>query len=230
MKSIKLTQGKFAIVDSWSFDWLNRWKWCANCRRGIWYAVRNIKNNKGWTIEYMHRAILGLKPGDGKHTDHINYNGLDNQECNIRIVTRQQNQFNCRNTKGYYWDKWVGKWRAQIGLNGKQIRLGYFDNKKDALKAYLYAKRKYHNINLEEKKTKTLPKRKMKHKWKLLSPGTGPLVATGNIHTPARFGIGWRLFCSKCKKCVNVPYDDLDTDNIITFANKQAKRTDCLAK
>jgi len=70
----------------------------------------------------------------------------------------------------------------------------------------------------------------MKHKWKLLSPGTGPLVATGNIYAPTRFHVGWRLFCSKCEECIAVPYDDLDTDNIVVFAGKQQERRDCSGK
>lgn len=28
-RTIKLTQGKFAIIDGPDYDWLNQWRWCA---------------------------------------------------------------------------------------------------------------------------------------------------------------------------------------------------------
>lgn len=146
MKKIKLTQDKYAIVDDWNYEWLNQWKWYALKNRNTCYAVRaSYANGKQQTIS-MHRVILGLKPGDGKITDHINRNGLDNRELNLRIVTNQQNHFNQKNTKGYSWNKKDKKWEAYIGINGKNIYLGSFDDEKDACKAYLEAKMKYHNV------------------------------------------------------------------------------------
>jgi len=67
----------------------------------------------------------------------------------------------------------------------------------------------------------------MKHKWKLLSPETGPLTSAENICGAIRFRIGWRLLCSKCKKCVHIPCDDLDTEGIAAFIIEQNKRRDC---
>ena len=40
MKLIKLTQGKFAQVDDWRFDELNKFKWYAHNQYGKWYAGR----------------------------------------------------------------------------------------------------------------------------------------------------------------------------------------------
>jgi hypothetical protein len=42
----------------------------------------------------MHRMILGLKPGDGVHTDHWDGNGLNNQRANLRQGSRSQNMRN----------------------------------------------------------------------------------------------------------------------------------------
>ncbi len=42
MRKIKLTQGKYALVDIEDFEWLNQWKWhCCSDKRGYNYASRN---------------------------------------------------------------------------------------------------------------------------------------------------------------------------------------------
>ena len=149
MKQIQLTQGQFTIVDFKNYKWLNQWKWYARWCEGTqsFYAMRNSKteNGKRYLI-YMHREILELKKSDGKHSDHVNHNTLDNCELNLRIVTCGQNQFNQKNPKGYYWYGPTKKYHAKIRLNGKDIHLGYFPTAKEARNAYLEAKKKYHKI------------------------------------------------------------------------------------
>ena len=145
MKKIPLTQGKFAIVDDWNYEWLNQWKWCANKYHNTYYAIRaqhNPETNRP-TIIYMHREILGLTKGDGIVTDHGNHNGLDNQETNIRRCSNKQNIQNSLlrkdNTSGYKgvsWNRPVKKWGASIRDNGKKINLGYFTRSIDAAKVY----------------------------------------------------------------------------------------------
>jgi hypothetical protein len=77
--------------------------------------------------------------------DHINRNRRDNRISNLRIVTYQENSFNT-NCKGYTFDKRSSKWRAQIRINNKIIRLGRFNTEFEANKAYLDAKKIYHKI------------------------------------------------------------------------------------
>lgn len=72
--------------------------------------------------------------------DHINGDGTDNRWCNLREVTRQEN---CRNHRlrsnnlsgvcGVHWDPVNNKWRAEIGLSGKGVKLGRFSNFFDAV-------------------------------------------------------------------------------------------------
>jgi len=97
MKQITLTQGQYAIVDDWNYEWLNQWKWCAGWAKNTksYYAMRRAKGefDRYYTIR-MHREILGLKKGDRRQADHINHNTLDNRESNLRIVNNQQNCFN----------------------------------------------------------------------------------------------------------------------------------------
>lgn len=142
MKKIKLTQGKYALVDDADFEWLNQYRWCAYFNGYNWYAQRtpNIK---------MHRVILGYK---GKHqVDHIDGRGLNNQRKNLRICTHSQNGMNRgkqkNNTSGYKGvsrHKKAEKWQASIKLHRKLIYLGIFKSKKEAKIAYEKAAEKLH--------------------------------------------------------------------------------------
>ena len=92
-------------------------------------------------------VFLGLDIADlSKQIDHIDGNRTNNSLGNLRIVNHQQNHFNRTKTKGYYWNKQLNKWQAYIGLNGRNIYLGRFDNESDAHSAYLSAKLIHHQI------------------------------------------------------------------------------------
>ena len=78
--------------------------------------------------------------------DHINGVRDDNRIINLRSVTRQQNQWNRKNVKGYIWVEKGNKYESQIVLNGKKIYLGRFNSEDEAKKAYITAKEKYHVI------------------------------------------------------------------------------------
>ena len=74
--------------------------------------------------------------------DHINHICDDNRIVNLRDVTNQENQRNARRSKanvsgvtGVYWHKASQKWLAQIRIDMKDLHLGLFDNKSDAIKA-----------------------------------------------------------------------------------------------
>jgi hypothetical protein len=136
MKYIKLTQGKQAIVDDEDFGWLNQWKWQTRKTPINCYAHRTESRR---TI-IMHRLIMNPPPE--MQIDHINHDGLDNRRCNLRICTSSQNNRNQRprkassQYKGVSWYKDYGKWEAYIQENGKQKRIGYFNDEVMAAKAY----------------------------------------------------------------------------------------------
>lgn len=149
MKHIPLTQNQFAIVDDDMFDYLSQWKWHVYwCKwTKSYYTMRHSKTiNSIRHRIYMAREILGLKYGDKRQGDHINHDTLDNQRSNLRIVTKQQNQWNQKNPKGYSWDSKLGKYHAYLRVNGKSKHLGYFSNAIDAHEAYLQGKLRYHCI------------------------------------------------------------------------------------
>ena len=73
------------------------------------------------------------------------YNFFNNNIDNLRIATKQENNWNT-DAKGCYYDKKSGKWKACIGINRKRIHLGYYNTEEEAHEAYLEAKKKYHKI------------------------------------------------------------------------------------
>lgn len=143
MKQIKLTQGKFALVDDVDYEWLNQWKWCVCGGGTTLYAMRNVMKNKETEHIKMHRVILGLRRGDGKMVDHVDRNGLNNQRSNIRICTKAQNAHNsCRANgkskyKGVTREKRYGLWQVTITIRkDRRIHIGYFKDEIAAARAY----------------------------------------------------------------------------------------------
>jgi len=132
-------------------------------RNKYWKIVENIGNCKeGYNrIEinkkmiYRHRIIaycfLELQNIVGNQNgidliDHIDGDKLNNSVENLRITNQSGNQQNHKNAKGFYFNKRLNKYQAQIRVNGKTIYLGYFDTKEEAHNAYLDAKNIYHII------------------------------------------------------------------------------------
>lgn len=149
MKKIKLTQGKFALVDDEDFEYLNQFKWCYLPKQRTvgeyGYAVRNSLNRKRI---FMHNAITIKKNGLG--LDHKDRNGLNNQKENLRLATRSQNNANMvghgktSRFKGIYLRKTKNKnsWFAEICYKYVRYYLGTFQSEKEAAKAYDLAAKK----------------------------------------------------------------------------------------
>ena len=148
MSKIKLSRGKWAIVDDEDFEFINQWKWHMS---DTGYAKRNrlkseIGKYKSKSIK-MHRVINNTP--DGLCTDHINRNKLDNRKCNLRTLNKTLNGLNrgvgVRNKSscnGVHFDSWTKKWRAEIKIYGKRLSLGRFLNINDAITARKKAEHK----------------------------------------------------------------------------------------
>jgi hypothetical protein len=103
---------------------------------------------------YEHRIIWEMHHGpipDGMEIDHENGHQLDNRRSNLRLATRQQNQFNTKirrtnrsGIKGVSIHEPSGKWRSSIKVGGAAVSLGYFRDKEEAAAAYAAASKKYH--------------------------------------------------------------------------------------
>ena len=103
-----------------------------------------IKVTLNYKTYLEHRLIWEYHFGsipDGLEIDHIDGDPSNNKIDNLRAVTKQVNQWNRHTAKGYTWNKSSKKWYAYIYESGKRKHLGQFDNREDAHRAYLDAKK-----------------------------------------------------------------------------------------
>ena len=149
-RRIRLTRGKFTIVDQDDFEKLKEYKWhITDSRSRCRYAVRTVRKGGKRRRCAMHRVIS--QAPEGLFVDHINRNGLDNRRGNLRIVTAQQNSWNTRlgrgqgksKYKGVGWDNDKQKWRATIYIDNKLKHLGRFEDEKEAAATYDRTAKKY---------------------------------------------------------------------------------------
>ena len=144
-RRIRLTKGRYAIVDCEDFKRLSSFKWYLSDTGSNRYAVRTHRRRN----IFMHRFIMKSPPGS--IVDHINRNGLDNRRSNLRIVTNRQNCWNSSRGinvgsskyKGVRWSSKDGKWRSTIRHNGRKVHLGNFDDETSAARAYDAAAKSY---------------------------------------------------------------------------------------
>jgi hypothetical protein len=82
--------------------------------------------------------------------DHRDGDGLNNRWANLRVATSAQNKRNsrrqCNNTSGFKGvsvNKCGDRFRAQIGVRGRNKHIGYFDTAEAAHAAYVAAAEKH---------------------------------------------------------------------------------------
>jgi hypothetical protein len=155
-RKIRLTEGKFTIVDPDVFYQFNAFDWLTAGRDDNLYAARVIRSKTGrLNTIYMHREIfftLSEHSESNGLVDHKNTNSLDNRRQNLRLATHSQNSCNTRRDKSNTYSRYRGvsfskrksKWFSAIRANGRKLWLGYFNNEIDAAVAYDEAARKYH--------------------------------------------------------------------------------------
>lgn len=144
---VKRKPRKYAIIDSEDHPKLAQYRWglAGGSKQDGYYAART---EAGQTI-YLHRQVMGAKKG--QEVDHINGNRLDARKKNLRFVTSTQNKWNMRlrkdnrhGCKGLRWREDVKSWRVNVKVEGKEIQIGYFKRKRDAIKARREAEKKYY--------------------------------------------------------------------------------------
>ena len=130
-------KGERFLIDDDDYELVSGYSWYT-CKG---YLQARVKGSPTHKRVKLHRLIMEAEKGD--IVDHINGDALDNRKCNLRIVTAQQNAFNRHNYVSHTGYKGVASggssgngYRVFIGINGKRVYLGYFDNPHDAARMY----------------------------------------------------------------------------------------------
>lgn len=125
-----------------------------------WYAKYNHTNNEYYVVASVYHPELQqtrpiflhqfLTNANGKDVDHENNDTLDNRKSNMRVVVESNNSKNRkgrnRNNKSGYRNVSLikGKWVVQLQIDGKNKRLGSFDDVHEAGKFAEEMRQKYY--------------------------------------------------------------------------------------
>jgi len=121
------------LIDDEDFERVSQYKWFLD-RDG--YVIGSKGSRK------LHSFLIGKK--EGFVVDHINRDKLDNRKCNLRHVTQHENCLNRPRGIGVYLKpERNNKWIARIKFKGKNIHLGYFNTKSEALEVRRKANLQY---------------------------------------------------------------------------------------
>lgn len=138
--TIDLGRGYRAIVYSDTFERLRLgdYRWRVLIGRGGKY-IYGQASVCGESF-YLHRVVAGA--AKGQHVDHIDHDGLNNRDDNLRLCTPGENRANSRKRhcvsgyKGVTWSQSGHNWVATITKDGVRYYLGVFHDKRRAALAH----------------------------------------------------------------------------------------------
>jgi len=147
---IPLHGGGFALVSAEDYEELSKYKWRLSSNGYVIRTEHYYSEGKRKTLHpAMHRQIMG-EPA-GRVVDHINRDKQDNRRENLRICTQSENNLNnplrSTNTSGHHgvrFKKDKKRWIAEIGVGGKTLFIGNFNDIESAVKARKAAERQYY--------------------------------------------------------------------------------------
>src|SRR5690625_1584144 len=119
--------------------------WKCKCSCG------NIIHVYGYSLLHGYYRSCGCKRDEKRDAGarkHIKADSIDGTRKSA--LKAKLHKGNKSGHKGVTWLKSRKKWRAHIGYKGKQIHLGHFNKKEDAIGARKKAEEKYHKPHLEE--------------------------------------------------------------------------------
>lgn len=125
-----------------------------------WFAKYNHTNNEFYVVASVYHPELQqsrpiflhqfLMNANGKDVDHENNDTLDNRKSNMRVVEESNNSKNRkgrnRNNKSGYRNVSLikGKWVVQLQIDGKNTKIGSFDDVHEAGKFAEEMRQKYY--------------------------------------------------------------------------------------
>jgi len=157
MKRIKLTQGKYAIVDDEDYHYLSRFNWSIDKSEKYPCVFREFSINGRVVIIPMWKFVIPTE--NNKSALYLNRNSLDNRKENLRVVPEyianhysEKRSIFSKNTpssvyKGVSYSrsyKGKKKWIADIVCNGKRFN-GHFLTEVEAALAYNEKAREFYS-------------------------------------------------------------------------------------
>lgn len=133
--------GLFAVIDREDAGNVTLHRWYPHRKGNNVYARTKLVQADG-SSRWVRMHVFIMNPPPGIDIDHKDRDGLNNRRENLRFATTTQNLANSRQRerkapyKGTFWDNHNAKWRAEVYVNGKRIRLGRFAHPEDAARAY----------------------------------------------------------------------------------------------
>lgn len=117
------------------------WLWTAGTN-GVGYGVFSVKHQPILAHRFSYEHFKGLIP-ERYVVDHICHTPACVNPDHLRAVSNKQNienrgALNVTNKSGFHgvcWHAKGGKWRAQVGHNGRQHYIGLFDDPEEAARA-----------------------------------------------------------------------------------------------
>lgn len=125
-----------------------------------WFSKYNHTNDEYYVVASEYHPELQrskqvflhqfLTNANGKDVDHVNNDTLDNRKSNMRVVEESNNSKNRKgrnknNKSGYRNVSFInGKWIVQLQVDGKNKRLGSFDDVHEAGKFAEEMRQKYY--------------------------------------------------------------------------------------
>lgn len=135
MAYMELTRGFITLIDDEWLEELNSYLWYASGLEGR--PARRLTTN-GRRLIYMYHQILRVNPWDlsaeGLCVDHINHDPLDNRQCNLRIVTIRENNYNrFKGHSGIGYDGTHNTYKAYLDMpDKKRFNIGTYRSRADA--------------------------------------------------------------------------------------------------
>lgn len=143
------SDGRTFICDKDDYDIVKRYYWKFDNNGYLRAAALKNGYNEHKTFVMLHRLILNCT--ESEIVDHINGDRSDNRRSNLRKCTNSQNSMNRHTTAhnkcgkvGVTYRAHQNKYEAYIYVNGKNIYLGRYIDKDDAIKARIEAEQKYY--------------------------------------------------------------------------------------